>query len=89
MFPFDENENLAVFTCVHIMQQGHPILRVVHDEDGDWQFLCGGAHSESDAMLVSLKRVYEKDPSIGELASLPQGKVAVRNNPGCAWETAS
>lgn len=38
---FFEPQNQAVFTTRPVLDDGLPILRVVHDADGDWQFLCG------------------------------------------------
>lgn len=43
-FPFSDAPNTACFTCCHVLEENKPILYVSHDEDGYWQFLCGGNH---------------------------------------------
>ena len=52
-FPFSDAPNTACFTCCHVLEENKPILYVSHDEDGYWQFLCGGNHKEEDARVVS------------------------------------
>ena len=32
-----------------MLEEHKPILYVSHDEDGYWQFLCGGSHKEDAA----------------------------------------
>lgn len=85
-WPFDEPENLAVFTLKRIVRGESPILRVTHDEeDGGWQFLDGGEVSSQEASLVSLRFVTQVDPSVLEMADLPLGWVAERAGPGEPW----
>jgi hypothetical protein len=43
VFKFRQERHLGVFTCKRVAE-GAPILHVSHEEDGDWQFLCGGQH---------------------------------------------
>jgi hypothetical protein len=86
-WPFDDPENLAVFTLERIVRGWSPILRVTHDEDdGGWQFLDGGDVAIEEASLVSLRCITEIDPSVLELADLPLGWVAVRASPGEPWQ---
>ena len=86
-WPFDEPENLAVFTLKRIAQGGSPILRVTHDEeDGGWQFLDGGEVLMEEASLVCLRNMIQLDPSLLELADLPLGWVAERDGPGEPWK---
>jgi hypothetical protein len=85
-WPFDDPENLAVFTLKRLVQGGSPILRVTHDEDdGGWQFLDVGEVSMDEASLVSLREITRLDPSILELADLPVGWIAERDAPGEPW----
>jgi hypothetical protein len=45
------------YSCVHVLEQGRPILRVSHDEDdGAWQFHCGSLHETEVGRLVCLCR---------------------------------
>ncbi|WP_040770302.1 hypothetical protein [Novipirellula maiorica] len=85
-WPFGDPENTAAITLTRIMDGSQPILYVVHDEDGDWQFLDGGDVSEEDAATVSLKNISKRDPSIMSLADLPVGWAAERPAVDKEWE---
>ena len=87
-FPFNEQENVAVFTCCHIIREDSDIYYVSHDEDdGAWQFLCNlESHQNSDANIVSLKQIFELDNSIGELANMPLGSYATRVDKNSPWK---
>ena len=82
---FGGPENLAVFTTRKVLEDRLPILQVTHDEDGDWQFLCGTTIAPEDAKLVCLREIVELDPSVGQLAYLPEGWQAVRKSTGDPW----
>lgn len=86
-FAFDAPRHTAVFVCRRV-REGAPILHVSHDDDGDWQFLCGGDHGEAagdPASLACLECTVARDASLNELADLPQGYSAGRERPGAAW----
>ena len=85
-WPFDEAKNLAVFTTKPVIEEGHPILLVTHDDEGDWQFLCGTTNDTEDARLVCLKEIVESHPSVVELADLPMGWQAERDAADQPWE---
>lgn len=86
-WPFVDSENVAVFTMRQIVDGRQPILLVAHSaEDGGWQFLTGETPRMADALLVSLRSMYERDRSIGELAALPEGWEAWRGSREAAWE---
>ncbi len=88
-FRFREPKNLAVFVCDNVMVRNMPILRVSHDEEGDWQFLCGGDHAEGSddgAAIVCLEHVVENDQSLNEVAELCRLGTATREAPGAQWE---
>lgn len=84
-FPFGEPKNTAVITCCHIIDNSADILYVSHDEDGMWQFLCGGTHSTEDARVVALGEIAALDRTVGELASMPLGSAAERGSKSSAW----
>lgn len=84
-WPFQDPEKLAVITLSRILDGSKPILYVVHDQDGDWQFLDGDDVSEEDAETVAFRRVFELDQSIGELADLPTNWTAERAAVGKPW----
>ena len=73
-WPFDNPENLIVFTLKRIVNGESVILLVTHDEDdGGWQFLDGDEAAVEDASLVCLRTMADLDPSIVQLADLPLG----------------
>lgn len=75
-FPFSDTPDTACFTCCHVLNENKPILYVSHDEDGYWQFLCGGQHTQADAKIVSLAEILKIDRSIADLAELNYGEYA-------------
>ena len=84
--PFADAPDSAVITCCHVTDDSAPILYVSHDEDdGMWQFLCGGEHSDDDAKIVSLRYIYELDHSIGQLKDMPCGCYAERESQAGEW----
>lgn len=88
-FRFRHPKNLAVFVCDNVRLRGMPILHVSHDEDGDWQFLCGREHPEGGddrAAVVCLEDVVGGDESLNELAELCPLRQATREAPGGQWE---
>jgi hypothetical protein len=85
-WPFIDADNTAVFSCRHVIEEDHAILRVSHDEDdGAWQFLCGQPHIQEDARLVCLGCVVLRDKTLTALADLPLGWSADRDGPGLSW----
>lgn len=85
-FPFCDAPNTAAIICCHITESKAPILYVSHDEaDGMWQFLCGRAHTTDEAKIVSLKWVFDFDPSVGVLADMPCGCCAERKSQTDNW----
>jgi len=66
-----------VFTTQPVLD-GTPIRDVHHDQDGDWQLLCGTTLAVEDARLVHLGHMVEITPSVAVLADLPRGWSASR-----------
>jgi hypothetical protein len=85
---FKEPPNVAVFTSKRIVEGRDWIHYVTHDEeDGAWQFHpYSGPTSEAEASLVSLQTILRLDPSIVELADLPIGWFAWRDDPKGRWQ---
>lgn len=77
--------NKAVFTVKAVINNSEPILYVVHDKEGEWQFLTGGDVSMPDMMIVSLEQVIALDPSLGDLSWLPNGTEASRKSMNDDW----
>jgi len=85
-WPFQDEQNVAVITTRKIADGETQITYASHDEDdGGWQFHDGGSLSEDDAMVVSLRSIFDRDPSIAGIADLPLGWCASRKNAAEAW----
>ena len=85
-WPFEDPVNVTAITTVKVLEEGHPILLVAHDEeDGMWQVLCGTTNDPEDGRIVCLGCLYNRDSTIGELADLPLGWRASREAIGVAW----
>lgn len=88
-WPFANPPNVAAITTRQVVHGSKPVLLVAHDaDDGSWQFLTGGIFEASDGMLVSLRSMIERDPSLAELADLPIGWRAWRAQPNSPWRRA-
>lgn len=88
-FQFDEERNLGVFTCSKVWDEAKPILRVSHDGDGDWQFLCGGLHDEEsgdEIRFVCLEHLVERDSTLNQVADLCRHWSAERTTADAEWE---
>ncbi|MBS1686484.1 MAG: DUF4262 domain-containing protein [Bacteroidetes bacterium] len=83
-FKFYEPRNLHTFTTKQWLDHGQPILRVVHDHDGDWQFLTGD-QMPGDISIVALEQMIKGDPTLNELWHLDYGRAADRTHIGGAW----
>lgn len=71
---------------------GAPILYVSHDEDGDWQFLCGGEHPDGGpdgALMACLGCTIAGDPSLNAIAGLGWGQQAIRESAEAPWRSAA
>jgi hypothetical protein len=86
-WPFEDPPNTAALTTSHVLEANAPILLVTHDaDDGSWQFLPGRAVSTSEARVVGLGEICVRDPSLLELADLPEGWRAWRERVGTEWQ---
>jgi hypothetical protein len=71
-WPFPDPPDTGVFTTQPVLD-GAPVRDVYHDEDGDWQVLCGTTLATQDARIVHLEHLVELVPALAELADLPRG----------------
>lgn len=84
-WPFDDPPNVAVITTIRILRAGYPILYVVHDGEGEWQFLDGLDVTVSDGSVVGLRTVVNRDATVLELADLLLGWYAERADAAAPW----
>ena len=70
----------------HVLERKRHITYVVHDIEGDWQFLCGEeGHDESNIRIIALDQAVRIDGSVRQIASMPGGKSAKRRNTNENW----
>lgn len=67
-------------SCTHVVEEGKPVLFVSHDEDGSWQYLCGGQHEDDpeSCLIVCNGCLGKKDASLKGIETLPVGHCAER-----------
>jgi hypothetical protein len=64
----EDVENVVAFTTRQVVDGREPILAVFHGaEDGAWQFISAVGATMADLMIVSLRQVFDIDPSIVEV----------------------
>lgn len=69
-----------------VLDGSEPILLVSHDEDDHaWQFIGTSDASVEDAKLVCLEDIVRLDPTVLEVADLPPGWQASRDQVGGEW----
>jgi hypothetical protein len=78
-----EPSNAYLTAAVHHSEL--PILLVIHEENGDWQFLDGGYVNDVDAVVVHVEHVFEEHPDLRLLADLPEGWAAERDAVAGEW----
>lgn len=83
-FKFIEEKNLGIFTTRQWLELEKPVLRVIHDIDGDWQFLTGDQLPE-DIRLVSLEEIIKRDTTLNDVFNLDYGESANREFINGKW----
>jgi hypothetical protein len=84
-FKFYEPKNLTTFTTLQWLDEKQPIFRVVHDIDGDWQFLTDDQLPE-DIRIVALEELIKWDSTLNQLFDLEYGEEAERDFIGGQWK---
>lgn len=84
-FKFFEERNLGVYTTQATLN-GNDILRVYHNEDGDWQFHSEEYPNIENSRIVCLEDLVKKDPSLNEIHYLNYGQYALRKDINSDWE---
>jgi hypothetical protein len=88
-WPFDQGPNVGSLTTRQVLDNGFPILKVLHySDDNSWAFLCGTTNADSDAKVISMAEALELDPSLEAISDLPPGWIAWRKKPGEKWQRA-
>lgn len=85
-WPFADRASTAAFCTTRVAHDHYPVLQVAHDHNGDWQFLDATTDDPGEPVMFCLGCVFERDPTLAEIADLPRGWGAFREQPGAAWE---
>ncbi|MES2260085.1 MAG: hypothetical protein V4724_16305 [Pseudomonadota bacterium] len=86
-WPFDQAPNVAALTTRQVIEDGLPVLRVVHySNDDSWAFTCGTTSDSSDIRVVAMEEAVQIDRTLLCIASLPPGWGASRTDVGGEWE---
>src|SRR5262245_56176436 len=82
-WPFpDDVPNQGVFTTKRVLSGDAAIVAIVHDRDGDWQFLDDDVRTTEGAALVSLRYIVDTHPFVIEFADLARGEEAWQDSSG-------
>jgi len=85
-WPFASDPHQSVFVSRCVVEDNAPIVHVVHDRQGDWEFIGPVDDPDEDGCKLSCFHcVVERDKSIRTLARLLPGWRASRNGSGDAW----
>lgn len=83
---FPDPPNTMVFLSEAVHSGAESVTYVSHDiEDGAWQFLGEGMSGGREPVISCLCHPIDKDPSLNELADLPLGWWAERENVAAPW----
>lgn len=85
-WPFLDPRDLSVVTLKRIMEGQASVLYASHEWDGTWQFLDGEDCTAEDAALPTLGEMVAHDATLTELAALPHGFYAFRDDVSGPWE---
>jgi hypothetical protein len=75
----------GVYCCPHVYEATSPVLVVIRDPDGYWQFLCGSPEDTGDCHLVGVGHLLERDPSLENMAELSFSAGAERSSQDKEW----
>jgi hypothetical protein len=89
-WPFADGEfpdDLGAVVQRSVLEGDRPALLVAHSSEGDWMVGDGvdDPNQPGASVATHIRHVVDRDPSIGPLAGLPPGHLAVRESAGDPW----
>ena len=85
-WPFDQAPNVAAITTRQVIEDGFPILTVVHySHDDSWAFVCGTSNATEDGRVIGMGTALKLDSTLATIADLPPGWCAYRRAVGEPW----
>ncbi|OUL56614.1 hypothetical protein [Pseudoalteromonas ulvae] len=85
-WPFDCPVETLVVTTKFVYDKSEPIVQVIHYEDGEWQFMCNTTDDPDDGIVVCMGCFFQKFPEVAQLADLPLGFDAYRDDINQPWD---
>ena len=82
---FNESLNTAVLTSKYVMSQASPIVYIAHHDDGVWEFWGKEIIEEAEIMVVSLGQIIHIDPTVLDVADMPNEFNAIRDRRDSPW----
>lgn len=83
---FSDPPDAIAFLTETVRDGAEQVTYVSHDaEDGAWQFLGDRMMDGGGPVLSCLRHLVDRDPTLEELADLPLGWYAVRDEVGAPW----
>jgi hypothetical protein len=73
---FPDPPETAAYATTRVLDGSRPLRYVLHDDDGDWQFLCGTTSAKCNIKMVCLTDLITLFPHAAHLADLPAGYAA-------------
>ena len=85
-WPFDQAPNVAAITTRRVIEDGLPILLVIHyEDDHSWAFVCGTTNANEDGRVIGMGTALALDSTLREVADLQLGWKASRKSVGELW----
>ena len=76
----------GVYVCDHVFKKEKPVLLVIRDPDGYWQFLCGDdGDTDDDCHHVGVGHLIDRDTSLSDMTELDVGSGAERASINDKW----
>ncbi|MDP9432067.1 MAG: hypothetical protein M3P91_04990 [Actinomycetota bacterium] len=88
-WPVPQGPRTGVYVSRPLWSGREPLRHVLHDADGDWQFLCGTTVSPQDVLVVPLEEVLARYPQAAGLHDLPVGTAASYDEATRQWQLAA
>lgn len=82
-FKFREEKSLEVLVANEAIEQQKPIVHVIHEHHGKWQFLTGNVPEKMK--LMTLEALIKSDPTLNETFDLEYGETAERETISGDW----
>ena len=68
-----------------VLSGDEPVRLVIHHGDGTWDFLCNTTGASADLVTIHPAHMFDRFTDLAEVADLPKGYLAEREEPGDRW----